>query len=232
MGNIADYLCSEVRIKKENFGKLEHLLRNMCLDPKQNIHLGRIICKKVLLELGKKDGIETAIETLGMEVHYDEEGNIGNIKVGFEEFDDSYEHIMLPAIAEVVEDGSYLQMVDESANTTQYLFEGGKCIAESGKTVFPSDIVYAVVKHAHGNFGIGAEIQVCGAYTSLHKARERLKAEGARIKDLIERNGEKFGNSNVVYFENINVWTASNKVDGKHFPIVDICIHTTNGRDA
>lgn len=120
MGQIADYLTGQVLIARGSFPRLITCLRNMC-ESDLKVHLGSNVCRLVTNSLNT-NSLDAAFKALGLTLHYDIYGNIRNITVEIDDLDRSYEHLVLPAIAEVVLDGSYMQMTNDNGTATKYAF--------------------------------------------------------------------------------------------------------------
>ena len=66
--------------------------------------------------------------------HLDDEGNIENLEFTGEKLGD--EQLLFDAIAEYVEDSSYIVVAGDEGKVWRWRFEDGKCHCELGKVVF------------------------------------------------------------------------------------------------
>ena len=223
----SDYLAGQILISRKSFGQLFDCLRKMLFDQKE--HLGSATREMVLNEVIEQK-LDAAFEALGLTLHYDIYGNIANVTVEVENQDISYEHIVLPAIAEVVLDGSYLQVGNEDGTATKYCFNDGVCTVETSEYLFPSTAVFVVVKHIYSNYFMGPDVKVCGAFTDMKQAKKCLKIVASNLHEHIKNSAAKYRFvSGIEVLEADNSFILTESGSSVKHPIADVVIHRTNG---
>lgn len=226
MGQIADYLTGQVLIARGSFPQLATCLRNMCSSD-EKVHLGSNVCKLVISSLDN-NRLYDAFDALGLTLDYDIYGNIRNITVEPDEFDQSYEHIVLPAIAAVVLDGSYMQMANSDGSEIKYTFLDGICTIESSTNLFPSTDMFVVVKHIYSDYPMGPDVQICGVYPDMQQAKKCFKNTCSGLRQYIRNNANHFAGD----VEMVETDTTFTLHEGKYHnthPIADAVIHKANG---
>ena len=230
MGQIANYLAGQILISRKNFDQLFASLRKMLFDQKD--HFGSTTRERVMDKLIDQK-LDAAFEALGLTLHHDIYGNIINITVEAEDRDRSYEHLVLPAIAEVVLDGSYLQIGNEDGTATKYGFNNGICTIETSEYLFPSTNLYVVVKHIYSDYYMGPDVQICGVYPDMQQAKKRFKGACSELRQFIRDNASHFTSDiEMIETDTTFILIESEGRTAEHLnahPIADVVIHKANG---
>lgn len=139
-----------------------------------------------------------------------------------------YEDIVLPAIAPFVESNSFIEFNTRGGDVIRYFFDGKGIVKETMETSYPSDPRYVVLKGVFDGYDRGPAAIVVGAYLNLKDAVRAFNTEvNNEIKVLKGRNYP----ADIKCFEDLesHLWVASEEKKGRHWPIVQISIQTTNG---
>ena len=225
MGQKSNYLAGQVLISRKYFSRLYACFQKMLVD--QGEHLGSTT-REVVKNMITEHEFDAVFDALGLTLHYDVYGNVINITVEEESQGVSYEHIVLPAIAEVVLDGSYLQMGNEDGTATKYSFNNGICTIETSEYLFPSVTLFVVVKNIYSSYFMGPDVSVCGAFTDMKQAQKRLKSVASDLREYVQNNISlcRFV-GDIEMVESDTTFTLFER--GAKHPLANVVIHKTNG---